>query len=170
VTFTPCPHLVLGTERWDNPSTACQEREGSTVPLVTSGSPSLPLILARELASNLATPMFLIDGRGMLVFYNEAAERLIGRSFAELGEMDALEWGALLQMAELDGTPARMRDTPASIAFFERRPAHRVFLATGLDGVRRQVEVTAFPLFASADDLQGVVNVFWEDVPAGDGG
>ena len=34
----------------------------------------LPLILARELASNLATPMFLLDANGMLVFYNDAAE------------------------------------------------------------------------------------------------
>jgi hypothetical protein len=139
---------------------------------VTTGAapPSLPLILARELASNLATPVFLIDARGVLVFYNEAAERVIGRRFVELGEMDALEWGALLQMSEPDGTPVRRRDTPASIAFFERRPSHRVFLATGLDGVRRRVEVTAFPLFASADDLQGVVNVFWEvPDPGGDG-
>ena len=132
-------------------------------PAVTQGvPPSLPLILARELASNLATPMFLIDAHGLLVFYNDAAERLIGRPFAELGEMDALAWGELLQMCELDGTPARMRDTPASVAFFEHRPSHRAFLATGLDGIRRRVEVTAFPLFASADDLQGVVNVFWE--------
>ena len=44
------------------------------------------------------------------------------------------------------------------IAFFERRPSHRTFLATGYDGVRRLVEVTAYPLFASADDLHGVVS------------
>jgi hypothetical protein len=43
-------------------------------------SPSLPLILARELASNLATPMFLVDGCGMLVFFNEAAELVIGKT------------------------------------------------------------------------------------------
>jgi len=135
---------------------------------VTTGAtpPSLPLILARELASNLATPMFLIDGRGKLVFYNEAAERLIGRSFAELGEMDAMEWGALLQMSDPDGTPVSRREAPATVAFFEGRPSHRAFFATGLDGVRRLVEVTAFPLFASSDDLQGVVNVFWEVAPA----
>ena len=74
-----------------------------------SSPPSLQLILARELASNLATPMFLIDAQGILVFYNEAAEVLIGKPFAELGEMDALEWGALLQMTETDGTPVRRR-------------------------------------------------------------
>ena len=40
------------------------------------GPRSLPLILARELAANLATPMFLLDADGMLVFYNEAAALL----------------------------------------------------------------------------------------------
>ena len=56
----------------------------------TSGSPkSLPLILAREFASNLATPMFLLDAAGMLVFYNDAAALLLGKPFAELGEMSA---------------------------------------------------------------------------------
>ena len=133
----------------------------------SSGStPSLPLILARELASNLATPMFLIDARGMLVFFNEAAEVLIGKPFAEVGEIDALEWGAILNMSDPDGTPVRRRDTPAGIAFFQRRPSHRTFLATGYDGVRRRLEVTAYPLFAAADDLHGVVSVFWEVAPA----
>ena len=123
---------------------------------------SLPLILARELAANLATPMFIIDAEGVLVFYNEAAELLIGRSFGELGEVAATDFGAMLQLAEPDGSPLRRRDTPAGVAFFERRPAHRVLVATGYDGVRRKVEVTAYPLFAATDEMHGVVTVFWE--------
>ena len=123
---------------------------------------SLPLILARELGSNLATPMFLIDGAGTLVFYNEAAELLIGRPFAEVGEMPALDFGEELRMSDSDGAPLRRRDTPAGIAFFERRPAHRMVMATGYDGVRRRVEATAYPLFGSTDDLHGVLTVFWE--------
>ena len=60
-------------------------------------TPSLPLILARELASNLAMPMFLVDTRGMLVYYNDAAEIVIGKPFAELGVIDALEFGSVLR-------------------------------------------------------------------------
>ena len=71
-------------------------------------SKSLPLILARELAANLATPMFLIDGRGMLVYYNDAAALLLGKSFAEVGEITANEFGERLDMA----TPDRRTDTP----------------------------------------------------------
>jgi len=123
---------------------------------------SLPLILARELAANLATPMFIIDAEGVLVFYNEAAELLIGRPFGEQGELEAGEFGAVLQLAEPDGTTLRRRDSPAGVAFFQRRPSHRVLLATGYDGVRRKVEVTAFPLFGTTDEMHGVVTVFWE--------
>lgn len=46
---------------------------------------SLLLILARELASNVATPMFVVDVHGVLVFYNEAAETLLGQSFSVTG-------------------------------------------------------------------------------------
>jgi PAS domain-containing protein len=126
---------------------------------------SLPLILARELAANLATPMFLIDPAGTLVYFNEAAELLIGRSFAELGEISALEFGAVLELTKPDGSPIRRRDTAAGIAFFQRRPAHRRLMATGYDGVRRLVEATAYPLFGTTEEMHGVVSVFWEVAP-----
>jgi PAS domain-containing protein len=129
----------------------------------SAGEPkSLPLILARELGSNLATPMFLIDAAGTLVFYNEAAELLIGRPFAEVGEMPALDFGDEIALSDPDGSPLRRRDTPAGIAFFQRRPAHKVVTATGYDGVRRHVEATAYPLFGATDEMHGVLTVFWE--------
>jgi PAS domain-containing protein len=129
----------------------------------SAGAPkSLPLILARELGANLATPMFLIDAEGMLVFYNEAAELLIGRPFAELGEIPSLEFGETLQLADTDGTPLRRRDSPAGVAFFERRPSHQVVVITTYEGARRTVEATAYPLFGGARDMHGVLTVFWE--------
>lgn len=122
---------------------------------------SLPLILARELASNLATPMFLMDAGGTLVFYNDAAELLIGKPFAELGEISALEFGEVLAVHNPDGTPMRRRDTPAGIAFFLRQPAHKTLTVTGYDGVERSLDVTAYPLFGTANEMHGVVTVFW---------
>ena len=44
----------------------------------------LVLILAREFASNLSTPTLIADERGYLVFYNEAAEGVVGRRFGEV--------------------------------------------------------------------------------------
>jgi PAS domain-containing protein len=123
---------------------------------------SLPLILARELASNLATPMFLIDAEGTLAFYNEAAELMLGKTYAEIGAITANEFGTMLEMADLDGTPLRRRDSPAGVAFYQREPAHRKLLATTLDGRRRPFEVTAYPLFGHVGDMHGVLTVFWE--------
>jgi hypothetical protein len=130
----------------------------------TDGGPgrSLPLILARELAANLATPMFLIDANGMLVYYNEAAELMLGKTWGELGEITAQEFGAMLDLAELDGTPLRRRDSPAGIAMFHKRPSHKTLIATTLAGARDKFEVTAYPLFGTADDMLGVLTLFWQ--------
>jgi hypothetical protein len=32
-----------------------------------------------------------------------------------------------------------------------------------MDGVERDVEVTAFPLFAHADEFVGIVAIFWRE-------
>src|SRR4029078_9983713 len=110
-------------------------------PLGVPGSPkSLPLILARELAANLATPMFLMDPGGMLVFYNDAAALLLGKPFSELGEIPSGEFGASLALAEMDGTGLRRRDSPSGIAFYEGKPAHKRVLATMYDGTRGAYE------------------------------
>jgi PAS domain-containing protein len=122
---------------------------------------TLPLILARELASNLATPTFLIDPNGTLVFYNDAAALLLGRSFAELGEIPAEQFGAALELATADGAPLRRRDSPSGVAFFEHRPSHQTVLATTYDGTRRAYEATAYPLFGATGEMHGVVSVFW---------
>ena len=126
------------------------------------GPRSLPLILARELAANLATPMFLIDADGSLAYCNDAAERILGVPFGEMGVVTAGELGNKLQMADLDGNPVRRRDSPPGMALLERKPAHRLLLITALDGTQRKVEVTAYPLFGKADDMHGVLTVFWE--------
>lgn len=78
------------------------------------GQKSVVLILARELATNLATPMFLIDAGGRLVFYNEAAEPIVGKPFADVGEMDAGEWAAMLKLTTPEGeTLSGPRSRPA---------------------------------------------------------
>jgi PAS domain-containing protein len=123
---------------------------------------SLPLILARELAANLSTAMFLLDANGTLVYFNDAAETIIGRSFAELGEIAANEFGEVLHMATPGGETIRRRDSPAGVAFLQHRPSHQVLYVTGYDEKRRLVEATAYPLLGAAKEMHGVVSVFWQ--------
>jgi PAS domain-containing protein len=106
--------------------------------------------------------MFLIDEGGMLVFCNEGAELMLGRTLGELGVMTANEFAELVQIAGLDGEPMHRRDTPPGRAFYLREPAHQSMLVTSLDGVRKQVEVTAYPLFGRDEEMHGVLTVFWE--------
>jgi PAS domain-containing protein len=120
----------------------------------------LVLILAREFASNLATPTLIADDRGQLVFYNEAAEEIIGATFAETGEIPLDEFTAGFSPRTLDSEPLPPERRPARTALDERRPSHQRFLVTSRDGVDRTVSVTAFPLFAHADEFLGIVAIF----------
>ena len=123
----------------------------------------LVLILAREFASTLATPMLLTDENGTLIFFNEAAEAIIGGTLAEAGEMPYEEWSAKAAPRTAAADPLPLERRPAAIALYERRAAHERFRVTGLDGAEREIAVTAFPLFAHADEFVGVVGIFWGD-------
>jgi hypothetical protein len=123
---------------------------------------NLVLILAREFASKLATPMLVADAAGDLVFYNEPAEEVLGRRFAEAGEMPAAEWADLFEVEDLAGEPVPLERMPGGIALLERRPAYGQLWITSIDGVRRLLSITAFPLWSSETDLDGFVTVFWE--------
>jgi len=126
----------------------------------------LILILAREFASKLATPMFVADADGDVVFYNEAAEEILGKPFTEGMEMSADEWVSLFHLEALDGLPLSLSEMAAGVALLERRPEHRPLRMTGLDGKEHIVAVTAFPLFAHADEFLGMVAIFWEQPEA----
>jgi PAS domain-containing protein len=120
------------------------------------------LILAREFASNLATPIYIADADETLVYFNEPAEKIAGRSFAEAGEMPMREFAELLTPRGQDGEPLEREATPGGIAFKERRPAHACLRITGLDGDEREIATTAFPLFGPDEEFHGIMVIFWE--------
>jgi PAS domain-containing protein len=123
---------------------------------------SLVLILAREFAANLAMPVYVADAEGTLVYFNEAAEEIAGGSFAETGELPMAQWALRLAPESLDGRRLSRPEMPGGIAYAERRPAHGKMRITGLDGKRRTIEATVFPLFGSSKDFHGVMGIFWE--------
>jgi PAS domain-containing protein len=123
---------------------------------------NLVLILAREFASKLATATFVSDETGRVVYYNEAAEIILGEPFAEAGDAAAEDWETKYQLTELDGSPLPLERNPGGIALLERRPAHHRLRLVGIDGIQHEISATAFPLLASEEDLVGMVAVFWE--------
>jgi PAS domain-containing protein len=122
---------------------------------------NLVLILAREFASKLATATAVTDPSGALVYYNEAAEELLGRSFAVVGALAADEWTTLFSVVDTGGSPLPLEEMPGGIALRERRPAHGPLRITPRDGEPLEISITALPLFAHADELVGMMAIFW---------
>ena len=127
----------------------------------TDRSKHLVHILAREFASNLATPTLIVDAEGQLIFYNEAAEEILGRSFAELGEMSIDEFSASVAPRVEGDDPLPQDRRPTKIALEERRASHEDMTITSFDGEVRHIGVTAFPLFAQKDEFVGIVVIWW---------
>jgi PAS domain-containing protein len=133
------------------------------------GGKHIVLILARELANNLATPLFIVDAQGTIVFFNEPAEHLFGQSFSMIGELPADRWTALFRAETAEGVPLAARERPFALALKRRRPSHRRMVLVSPDGVRRPVVVTTYPLMASGTELVGALAVLWKDDGAGTG-
>ena len=127
----------------------------------TQRQKQLVLILAREFASNLSTPTLVADARGYLIFYNEAAEAVVGRRFSEIGELPLEDWVAAFEPRTSESEPLPAEERPPWIAFNERRAAHLRYMVKSADGVDREIEVIAFPLFAQTDEFVGIVVSFW---------
>jgi PAS domain-containing protein len=123
---------------------------------------AIELILTRQLASYLAMPIFLVDADGTLVFYNEPAERILGRRFDETGEMVASEWATAFVPTDDAGRLLAPETLPLAIACVERRPAHAELWIRGLDQVSRRIEATALPLLGLGGRFVGALAVFWE--------
>jgi PAS domain-containing protein len=124
--------------------------------------PDLVLIVARSFATKLATPTLITDARGDLVYFNDAAAELIGRSYLDIGELPVSRWQELFEPRTLDEEPLTPEQTPSGIALLERRPTHGSFAFRGLDRRERDITVTAFPLLSRPDEVVGVMSIFWE--------
>jgi len=132
------------------------------LPVETRRHKHLVLILAREFASNLATPTAIADDQGTVVFYNEAAEEVVGKPFAEAAEISLDEWSTRFAPRTESG-PVPPEQLAGQVALQERRAVHERYRVTSADGVERDVAVTAFPLLAQGEEFVGIVVIFWRE-------
>lgn len=123
---------------------------------------NLILILARNFAARLATAVFLVDAQGRVIFFNEAAEALLGQRFIEGQGMTPDEYAKLFQPSDDEGNPIPIFETPLGIAVARREPGHARLRIRGADGITRPIEATAFPLLAHTDEPVGAITIFWE--------
>ena len=122
----------------------------------------IELILARQLSSHLTIPIFIVDPRGTLVFYNEPAEKILGERYDETGEMPAQVWSTKFTPRDQSGNLIPPEELPLMIALTQRRPAQKAIKIKGVDGVSRDIEVTAFPITGQGNRFLGGVALFLE--------
>ncbi|MDP9118862.1 MAG: PAS domain-containing protein [Actinomycetota bacterium] len=121
----------------------------------------IALILAKDLAANLATAMLLVDAEGDLVFFNEPAERILGRPYAE-AQMSSVELTKTFNPVDEAGQTIPLQELPLAQAFRNGIPSHGQLRIQAADGRTVDLEVVAVPLFAQMDQPVGGLAVFWE--------
>ncbi len=122
----------------------------------------IQIILARQLAAQSCVPVFLVDPKGNLLFYNEPAEAILGQRFGETGEMPAKTWSSAFDPIDDQGQPLAPEDLPLMITLATERPAHKRFHIRGLNGLIRHIEVTAVPIAGLHGHFLGAAALFWE--------
>ncbi len=122
----------------------------------------IQIILTRQLAAYLSVPLFLVDPKGNLLFYNEPAEAILGRRFDETGAMPLEEWSSAFTRFDDEGQPIPPEDLPLMITLTKKRPAYKRYHTRGLDGVVRQMEVTSIPITGLQGEFLGAASFFWE--------
>ncbi len=137
-------------------------------PVGASGCPgpiAVETILTRRVATTLATPVFLVDRQGELLYFNAAAEPILGHRFVEDGLGSSEQLYAAFRPRTAEGNPIAPEEHPLTIARTQGRPVHRGCWIDGLDGKARQIAVTAIPLIGQSDRLVGAFGLFWEARP-----
>lgn len=125
----------------------------------------IEVILMRELASHLATAIFVVDASGNLEYYNEPAEVILGLRFEETGPMPVEKWGTDFSPTDSQGVPLPPEGLPLVIALRTHKEAHGSFWIQGGDGAERLLTVTAVPLVGQQGTLVGAAAFFWESAP-----
>jgi len=128
---------------------------------MTSPKP-IQIILARQLASSLATPILIVDTEGTLVFYNDAAETILDQRFDETGEVPADEWTGRFAVADEARNPIAQEDRPMMMALSERKPVSRTLWMRCGHREWRHMNITAFPLIGDGGQFLGAQMIFWE--------
>jgi PAS domain-containing protein len=122
----------------------------------------IELVLLKQLSSCLAIPMIVVGADGSMIFFNESAEPLLGLRFEETGELTLEEWGEALESTDANGRLLDSNERPVMGALELLHPVHARMFLRGMDGLRREVEATAFPLISETGAVLGVLGLLWQ--------
>ena len=133
----------------------------SQLPNIMS-SQQIEIILSRQLADCLSIPIFIVDIRGNLVYYNEPAEGILGIRYEETGFMPVEEWSSLFKPENEKGEPLPAQQLPLVQTLTNHIPAHGQFWIHSLDGKRHLIDVTSYPIIGRPHRFIGATAIFWK--------
>ena len=136
----------------------------SKLKLMGSQQP-LEMILLRQLVRHLATPVWIMDAAGELVFFNEPAEVALGVEFSEIGALVDVDLTEMFTVEDLDENPLPQEEFPVFETFSSRLPASRRVRFLARDDVWRIVDVMSMPIIVHGERFLGVFTVFWPAEP-----
>ena len=122
----------------------------------------LEMILLKQVARHLASPIWIHSANGELAFYNEPAEVLLGIEFSDIGPVADIDLTEMFEVTDLADEPLAQEDLPVIKTLQTRNPSNRRVKFRGRDDVSRVVEVVAMPIIVHGDRFLGVLTAFWE--------
>ncbi|MCR9016791.1 hypothetical protein [Aquiflexum gelatinilyticum] len=121
----------------------------------------IEIILNRQLADCLSIPVFITDTVGNLIFYNEPADKILGTSFEDTGEMKVEEWSTIFKPLDEEGAPLPPEGLPLVNTLSDQLPHHKVFWIESLKGANEKISVTSYPIIGRTGKFLGAVAIFW---------
>ncbi|HPG07544.1 MAG: PAS domain-containing protein [Saprospiraceae bacterium] len=119
------------------------------------------IILSRQLADCLDTPVFIVDPDGTLLFYNHPAESILGRRFEDTGSMRVEEWSTIFKPCDDHGNDLAPERLPLVETLATRKAAHGSFWIKGLDQNLHNISVTSVPVIGRSNEFSGAMAIFW---------
>ncbi len=121
----------------------------------------IEIILNRQLADCMSIPVFITDTKGNLIFYNEPAEDVLGKTYEDTGEMPVEVWSSIFKTKDLDGKDIPPEDLPLVKTLQNCLPYHKTFLIENLKGVSEKISLTSYPIIGRPGKFLGAVAIFW---------
>lgn len=122
----------------------------------------IELILLKELARRLDFAVNIVDAEGRVVYFNQAAARLLGWRHDQTGEIPMAGLADLYAPLDEEGAPIPADQLPIGVALRERRPQQGRFSIRHADGSRHQITTTSIPLDGQGGTLLGAMAIYWK--------
>jgi PAS domain-containing protein len=127
----------------------------------------IELILLRQLAARLTTPIALFDRDGRLIYINPAAEVAFGVDFAAMGEVPLERAFAIARPTDDHGAPMTPDTAPVGKALGEGRPEVGTVSIRDPQGRFHRLRTMTIPIQGQGGALFGAMSLFWTSEDTG---